>query len=92
MMKGALPAKASSSSKSSLGSGKWGRQTGTAKDILILQAKRRRNDGFELRRTELLHEAEGSAAPRTQRRQQDIGINDDSHDGNASGCILRGKT
>jgi len=67
-------------------------QTGTTKDILILQAKRWRNDGLEIRRAELLDEAEGCPVPRAERRQQDIGIDDDSHDGNASGFIWRGKT
>ena len=67
-------------------------QPRTTKDILILQAKRRRNDGLEVTRAELLNEAEGCSAPRAERRQQDMGIDDDSHDGNASGFIWRGKT
>jgi len=69
-----------------------GNQTGTTKDILILQAKRWRNNRLEIRRAELLDEAEGCPASRAERRQKDIGIDDDSHDGKLSGFIRCGKT
>ena len=54
-------------------------QSRSAKHILIFQAERRRDDGLESRRTELLHQPEGGASPGTQRGNKDVGVNNDAH-------------
>jgi hypothetical protein len=55
----------------------WGvasEQSGSSKHILILQAERRRNEGLKPGRAKALDEAERCAAPRKERREQNIGI------------------